>query len=143
MIVHNNYVLNILALASDPPHEKVGIELVRLCCSCCTATIMLRTCYEIYDIDYRSYLQLCIVRLLIRFVALAYIYFPRIRLSQLSCLGGLMGKSANLELWVSFPSKVAQCFFYYSLFRFGFVHLPCILSFSCIVVMRYIIIVKF
>ena len=42
-------------------------------------------------------------------------------------------------MWVSIPSKVhvAQYFFYYSLFRFGFVHLPCILSFSCIVVMLY------
>ena len=78
MIVHNNYVLNIVALASDPPHEKVGIELVRLCCSCCTATTMLlRTCYEVFDIDYRSYQQLCIVHLLIRFVALP-IYLPRI-----------------------------------------------------------------
>ena len=51
-------------------------------------------------------------------------------------------KISYIELWVSIPSKVAQCFFYYSLFRFGFVHLPCILSFSCIVVMLYIIIVN-
>ena len=80
MIVHNNYyVLNILALVSDPPHEKVGIELVRLCSPCCTATIMLlRTCYEVFDIDYGSYLSyIYTVHLLIRFVALP-IYFPRI-----------------------------------------------------------------
>ena len=95
--VHNNYVLNILALASVPPHENVGIELVRLCCPCCTATTMLlRTCYEVFDIDHRSHLQLCIVRLLIRFVALP-IYL--MRLSQLSYLGGLGGKSTRLELW--------------------------------------------
>ena len=51
---------------------------MRLCCPCSTATTMLlRTCHEVFDIDYRSYLQLCTVSLLIRFVALP-IYLPRI-----------------------------------------------------------------
>ena len=50
------------------------------------------------------------------------------------------GQPRQLQMWISIPYKVAQCFLYNLLFWFGFMDLR---NYSYIVVMLYIIIVNF